>query len=105
MRPIIKRLVDEFRQGWQGVSRPSLLFSVGFSVGCLALSTTARWLLAALRPDVYFTPYFPAVFFATALAGYRTGIATALVGGGVGGATNFGGVAGHLLSRLGVPSL
>ena len=100
MRPIIKRLVDEFRQGWQGVSRPSLLFSVGFSVGCLALSTTARWLLAALRPDVYFTPYFPAVFFATALAGYRTGIATALVGGGLGVAMNFGDVPSHFFPRL-----
>ena len=71
MRPITKRLVGEFRQGWQGISRPSLLFSVGFSAGCLALSTAARWLLATLRPDVYFTPYFPAVFFATALAGYH----------------------------------
>jgi two-component sensor histidine kinase len=100
MRPIIKRLVDEFRQGWQGVSRPSLLFSVGFSVGCLALSTTARWLLAALRPDVYFTPYFPAVFFATALAGYRTGIVTALVGGGLGVAMNFGDVPSHFFPRL-----
>jgi two-component sensor histidine kinase len=100
MRPIIKRLVDEFRQGWQGVSRPSLLFSVGFSVGCLALSTTARWLLAALRPDVYFTPYFPAVFFATALAGYRAGIATAFVGGGLGVAMNFGDVPSHFFPRL-----
>jgi two-component sensor histidine kinase len=100
MRSIIKRLVDEFRQGWQGVSRPSLLFSVGFSVGCLALSTTARWLLAALRPDVYFTPYFPAVFFATALAGYRTGIVTALVGGGLGVAMNFGDVPSHFFPRL-----
>jgi two-component sensor histidine kinase len=100
MRPIIKRLVDEFRQGWQGVSRPSLLFSVGFSVGCLALSTTARWLLAALRPDVYFTPYFPAVFFATALAGYRAGIATAFVGGGLGVAMNFGDVPSSFFPRL-----
>jgi two-component sensor histidine kinase len=100
MRPITKRLADEFRQGWQGVSRPSLLFSVGFSVGCLALSTAARWLLAALRPDVYFTPYFPAVFFATALAGYRTGIATALVGGGLGVAMNFGDVPSHYFPRL-----
>jgi two-component sensor histidine kinase len=100
MRPIIKRLVEEFRHGWQGVSRPSLLFSVGLSVGCLALSTTARWLLAALRPDVYFTPYFPAVFFATALAGYRTGIVTALVGGGLGVAMNFGDVPSHFFPRL-----
>ena len=100
MRPITKRLVSEFRQGWQGISRPSLLFSVCFSASCLALSTTARWLLSALRPDVYFTPYFPAVFFATALAGYRTGIATALVGGGLGVAMNFGDAPSSFFPRL-----
>ena len=33
-----------------------------------------------VRPDVYFTPYFPAVFFATAFGGFRIGIATAFVG-------------------------
>ena len=100
MRPITKRLVDEFRQGWQGVSRPSSLFSVCFSASFLALSTAARWLLATIRPDVYFTPYFPAVFFATALAGYRTGIVTALVGGGLGVAINFGDVPSNFFPRL-----
>src|SRR5581483_10684443 len=60
-------LTDEFRKSWQGLSRPSLLFSVGFSATCLALSTAARWTLSTLRPDVFFTPYFPAVFFATAI--------------------------------------
>jgi two-component sensor histidine kinase len=64
------------------------------------VSTAARWLLAELRPDVYFTPYFPAVFFATALAGYRTGIATALVGGGLGVVVNFGDVPSHFFPRL-----
>jgi two-component sensor histidine kinase len=100
MRPITRRLVGEFQQGWQGISRPSLLFSVGFSASCLALSTAARWLLSIMRPDVYFTPYFPAVFFATALAGYRTGIATAVVGGGLGVAMNFGDAPSHLLPRM-----
>src|SRR5580692_11032539 len=100
MRPIAKRLVDEFRQGWQGISRPSLLFSVVFSAGCLAVSTAARWLLAIIRPDVYFTPYFPAVFFATALGGYRTGLATAVVGGGLGIALNFGDVPSNFYPRL-----
>jgi two-component sensor histidine kinase len=100
MRPTRKRLVDEFRQSWQGISRPSLSFSLGFSVACLALSTGARWLLATLRPDVYFTPYFPAVFFATALGGYRTGIATAVVGGGLGVALNFGDVPSNFFPRL-----
>jgi two-component sensor histidine kinase len=99
MRPIT-RLIDEFRQGWQGISRPSLLFCVVFSAGCLVLSTAARWLLAMLRPDVYFTPYFPAVFFATALGGYRTGLATAVVGGGLGVTMNFGDAPSHFFPRL-----
>jgi len=43
-----------------------------------------------IRPDVYFTPYFPAVFFATAFGGYRIGIATAVLGGVLGVTVNFG---------------
>jgi len=50
----------------------------------------ARWGLSLIRPDVYFTPYFPAVFFATAFGGYRIGIATAVVGGVFGITLNFG---------------
>jgi two-component sensor histidine kinase len=96
----IVRLFDEFWEGWQGISRPSLAFSVGFSISCLALSTAARWLLASLRPDVYFTPYFPAVFFATALGGYRLGIATAVVGGGLGVVVNFGDAPTGFFARL-----
>ena len=99
MRPVTG-LIDEFRQGWQGISRPSLAFSVGFSISCLALSTAARWLLAMIRPDVYFTPYFPAVFFATALGGYRTGIAAAVAGGGLGVAMNFGDAPSNFFPRL-----
>jgi two-component sensor histidine kinase len=94
------RLIDEFRQGWQGTARPSLAFSVGFSITCLALSTGARWVLAALRPDVYFTPYFPAVFFATALGGYRVGIATAAFGGALGIIMNFGDAPDSFFPRL-----
>ena len=70
-------LIDELRRGWRGTSRPSLPFALSFAASCLALSTVARWLLSMIRPDVYFTPYIPAVFFATALGGYRIGIATA----------------------------
>jgi len=33
------KLIDEFRHGWQGISQPSPLFSVGFAVFCLALAT------------------------------------------------------------------
>jgi two-component sensor histidine kinase len=94
------RLSDEFRQGWQGTARPSLAFSIGFSITCLALSTAARWALSTLRPDVYFTPYFPAVFFATALGGYRVGIATATMGGALGTIMNFGDAPGNFFPRL-----
>jgi two-component sensor histidine kinase len=96
----VKSLIDEFRQGWQGISRPSLSFSIGFSIACLGLATAARWVLANLRPDVYFTPYFPAVFFATAIGGYRIGIATAAVAGGLGIAVNFGDAPSDFFPRL-----
>ena len=85
----MKKLIDEFRHGWQGISQPSLLFSTVFAVGCLALATIARWGLAQIRPDVFFTPYFPAVFFATAVGGSRIGIATAIAGGVLGVIVNF----------------
>jgi two-component sensor histidine kinase len=84
------KLIDEFQRGWQGISRPSPLFSVGFAASCIAVSTAARWCLSMIRPDVYFTPYFPAVFFATAFGGFRIGIATAFVGGLFGITLNFG---------------
>ncbi len=84
------KLIDEFRRGWQGNSRPSPLFRLGFAASCLAVSTAARWCLSLIRPDVYFTPYFPAVFFATAFGGYRIGIATAILGGIFGVSLNFG---------------
>jgi two-component sensor histidine kinase len=85
------KLIDEFRRGWQGTSRPSPLFSVGFAGCCLALATAVRFLLAMIRPDVFFTPYFPAVLFATAFGGFRVGIATALLGGALGSTISFGG--------------
>src|ERR1700759_1103460 len=83
------KLIDEFRRGWQGTSLPSPLFSIGFAVCCLALATGARWSLSLMRPDVFFTPYFPAVFFATAFGGFRVGIATAVAGGVLGATVNF----------------
>jgi two-component sensor histidine kinase len=84
------KLIDEFRRGWQGTSPPSALFSIGFAGGCLALSTAARWSLSLIRPDIFFTPYIPAVFFATAFGGLRIGIVTALAGGALGATVNFG---------------
>jgi two-component sensor histidine kinase len=83
------KLIDEFRLTWQGISQPSPLFGVGVAVSCLALSTAARWLLSLIRPDVFFTPYIPAVFFATAFGGYRVGMVTALAGGTLGVSVNF----------------
>ena len=88
MWPMVK-LIDEFRRGWQGISRPSPLFSIGFAASCVGLSTAARWCLALIRPDVFFTPYFPAVFFATAFGGFRVGIATAIAGATLGLTLNF----------------
>jgi two-component sensor histidine kinase len=83
------KLVEEFRRGWQGISRPPPLFTIGFAASCLALSTVARWGLSLIRPDVFFTPYFPAVVFATAFGGIRVGMATALIGGALGLIVNF----------------
>jgi two-component sensor histidine kinase len=83
------KLIDEVRRGWQGISQPSPLFSTGFAASCVALATAARWGLSLIRPDVFFTPYFPAVFFATAFGGYRAGIAAAIAGGTLGVTVNF----------------
>jgi two-component sensor histidine kinase len=83
------KLIDEFRRGWQGTSQPSALFSIGFAVSCLVLATVARWCLSLIRPDVFFTPYIPAVFFATAFGGFRIGMVTALAGGALGVSLNF----------------
>src|SRR3978361_1300014 len=83
------KLIDEFRQAWRGTSQPSPLFSAGFAASCLVAATAARWSLSLIRPDVFFTPYFPAVFFATAFGGLRIGSSTALLGGALGVAINF----------------
>jgi two-component sensor histidine kinase len=83
------KLIEEFRRGWHGTSQPTPLFNAGFAASCLALSTAARWCFALIRPDIFFTPYIPAVFFATAFGGLRVGIATAIVGGTLGMTVNF----------------
>jgi two-component sensor histidine kinase len=85
----MEKWINEFRRGWQAISQPSPLLSISFAVFCLALSTFARWLLSMIRPDVFFTPYIPAVFFAAAFGGFRAGAATALVGGLLGVTVNF----------------
>lgn len=83
------KLIDEIRRGWLGQSQPSLTMSTAFAVACLILATLVRWGLALVRPDTFFTPYFPAVFFAAAFGGLRIGVATALVGGALGLGLNF----------------
>src|SRR5260221_7956920 len=84
------KLIDEVRLAWRGMSQPSPLFSIGFATSCLALATAARWCLSLIRPDVFFTPYIPAIFFATAFGGFRIGILAALAGGALGVTVNFG---------------
>jgi two-component sensor histidine kinase len=84
------KMIDEFRRSWQGVSNPSPLLSIAFATFCLILATAMRWGLAQMRPDIFFTPYFPAVLFATAFGGLRIGVATALVGGALGAFVDFG---------------
>jgi two-component sensor histidine kinase len=85
------KLIEEFRRGWRGVAQPSPLFGIGFAACCLALSTLARWWLSLIRPDIFFTPYVPAVVFATAFAGWRFGVATTIAAGLLGLIVNFGG--------------
>src|ERR1700694_4445916 len=89
MWPMAK-LIEEFRRGWQGISQPSPLLGIGFAASCVALATAARWSLSLIRPDVFFTPYIPAVFFATAFGGAWVGIVTALAAGALGVTVNFG---------------
>jgi two-component sensor histidine kinase len=84
------KLIDEFRRGWLGISQPSPLFGIGFAAACIVLATAARWLLSLIRPDVFFTPYIPAVFFATAFGGARIGIVAAVASGALGVTVNFG---------------
>jgi len=84
------KLIDEFRRGWEGTSQPALPLAIGFAILCLALATAARWGLAQIRPDVFFTPYFPAVVLATMFGGYRIGIVTAIAAGALGVIVNFG---------------
>jgi two-component sensor histidine kinase len=84
------KLIDEFRRGWRGISQPALPFNIAFAVLCLALATAGRWGLAVIRPDVFFTPYFPAVVFATVFGGIRIGVLTAIAAGALGVSVNFG---------------
>ena len=35
------KLIDEFQRGWQGISRPSLVFSIGFAMTLVAVGIVA----------------------------------------------------------------
>jgi two-component sensor histidine kinase len=85
------KLLEEFRRGWRGVAQPSPLFGASFAACCLVLATLARWWMSLIRPDIFFTPYVPAVVFATAFGGWRFGAATTVAGGLLGLTVNFGG--------------
>lgn len=76
--------MDDFRRGWHGISDMPPPASLGFAILCLLLATAFRWGLAHIRPDIFFTPYIPAVFFATALGGLWIGILTAIAAGALG---------------------
>ncbi len=83
------KLIDEFRRAWQGASQPSPVFSIGFAVACLMLSTALRFGISLIRPDIFFTPYLPGVFFATVFGGLWVGVATAIAAGALGIVVNF----------------
>src|ERR1700743_309520 len=85
------KLIEQFRRGWRG-AHTAPLFSIGCAACCIALSTLGRWWLSLIRPDIFFTPYVPAVVCATAFGGWRLGTATTIVGGVLGLTVNFGGV-------------
>ncbi|MGC2782197.1 MAG: HWE histidine kinase domain-containing protein [Bradyrhizobium sp.] len=85
------RLTDDIKRIWRGELQPSLAWSGTFAAMCLVIATTIRFGMAHLRPDVFFTPYIPAVFFATAMGGSAAGIATAVTGAALGLALDFGG--------------
>jgi two-component sensor histidine kinase len=87
----MKNWLEEIQRGWRGASTPPLWLGLGFAAVCLALATLARWSLSLIRPDIFFTPYIPAVFFATAVGGARIGVLTALAGGALGLTVHFGG--------------
>src|SRR3954452_14347291 len=85
------RLIDDIKGIWRGELQPSLAWSCTFAAICLALATAIRFGMSHLRPDVFFTPYTPAVFFATAMGGSAVGLGTAIIGAALGLALDFGG--------------
>ncbi|MGY4305211.1 two-component sensor histidine kinase [Bradyrhizobium sp. USDA 4369] len=84
------RLISDIGRIWRGELQPSLAWSSAFAAMCLAMATMVRFGMAHLRPDVFFTPYIPAVFFATAMGGSAVGLVTAIIGAALGLLLEFG---------------
>ena len=88
---MMKRLTEEFRRAWHGITQPSPLLGTVLAAVCLLLATLFRWGLSHIRSDVFFSPYIPAVFVACALGGRQAAIVTALAGGVLGLVLQFDG--------------
>jgi two-component sensor histidine kinase len=82
--------VNEFRDGWRGRTDPSIALKLSFSAFCLLEATFVRYGFSLIRSDVPFSPYYPAILFATFFGGIRTGLLTGLLGGALGFGLDFG---------------
>jgi two-component sensor histidine kinase len=82
--------VNEFLNAWRGRSDPSFALKMAFSAFCLVEATLLRFGFSLVHSDVAFSPYYPAILFATFFGGIWTGIITAILGGVLGFALDFG---------------
>jgi two-component sensor histidine kinase len=55
--------------------------SLAFAIFCLTAATAVRWAVSTIRPDVPFSPYYPAILFVTVFSGFKMGLVTAICGG------------------------
>jgi two-component sensor histidine kinase len=76
--------VDEFLDAWRGRTDPSFGLKMSFAAFCLVEATVLRYGFSLIRSDVSFSPYYPAILFATFFGGVWTGIITAIFGGALG---------------------
>ena len=81
--------IDEFRDAWRVQVEPSMTIKVLFSAFCLLAATIVRFGFSFIRSEVPYSPYYPAILFATIVGGIRTGIVTAIAGGALGFASTF----------------
>jgi hypothetical protein len=82
--------VNEFLNGWRGRSDPSFALKMAFSAFCLVEATLLRFAFYLIQGDVAFSPYYPAILFATFFGGVWSGIITAIFGGVLGFGLDFG---------------